>query len=208
MTPAIPRTLARRILRRAREDRRDITTITILDSRSMAPLIRGQCSANVQWGVPHGALRRGCLIVAGWDDLLIIHRVIAVSRLGGHMAVLQMADNLDPGNPFGATWIDVRDVLGVVTHIRTMNGATRYDCGWWLSRAIDHVAARQGQFVWTAMQQRQRTRLVVLRTGRMMTFAFAALAVRLAVGAPVIGSARAEANLPTPSRPPRRARQR
>lgn len=192
MTSAMSRTLARRIVCRTRGDRGDVTTITILDSRSMAPLIRGQCHADVQWGLPAGGLRRGCLIVAGWDDLLIVHRVIAATRLNGHMAVLQMADNLDPGNPLGATWIDVRDILGVATHIRTMNGVTRYACGWWLSRAVDHIAAWQGTFVWTAIQQHRRTRLAVLRIVRTMTFTIAALTVRLLADAPVLGSGRAK----------------
>lgn len=188
MTPAVPRALARRLLRRARGDRGDTTTITVLDSRSMAPLIRGQCLADVRWGVPACGLRPGSLVVAGWDDLLIVHRVIAVSGHGDQTTVLQMADNLDPVNPFGATWVDLRDILGVVTHVRAMTGATRYDRRWWLSRAVDRAAARQGQLVWTAMQQHRGARLATLRTVRTMTFALATLAVRLLVSAPIIGA--------------------
>ncbi|MCW2608994.1 MAG: hypothetical protein JWM15_240, partial [Cryptosporangiaceae bacterium] len=196
MTSAVPRSLARRIVRRTRAGRGHRSAITILDSNSMAPLIRGHCHADVHWGVPDREVQAGMLVVAGWDDLLIVHRVIAATSIDGHLAVLQMADNLDPGNPFGATWIDGRDILGVVTRVRTSYGTTRYARGWWLCRAVDRIAAWLGMSVWKALERHQLTRLAALRILRTTTFALAAVAVRLLVALPIIGVPRAAGSGP------------
>ncbi len=187
MNQPLSRTLARRLLRTRRARRGDVTTVTVLDSRSMAPLIRGQCQAAVRWGVPEQGLPPGCLILAGWDDLLIVHRVVAKSTHGGQTVVLQMADNLDVANPFGATWLAEDDVLGVVHQVRDPQGAVRYAADWWLSRTVDRITAWQGQRLWSAIQRKQRLRAAVLRGARSAIFAAAALAVRSLAHLPVVG---------------------
>jgi hypothetical protein len=118
------RTALRRMVRDARAQRGREGRIRVLDSRSMAPLLRGGAEASIEWG---GALDRdvvGRVLVLELDDgMLAMHRAIHERRQGATRWILQAADSYTIGDPYSASWVPAESVLGRVTALERDGGA-------------------------------------------------------------------------------------
>jgi hypothetical protein len=147
----LDRARARRILGSRHARRGELRQVTVLDSRSMAPTFVGECRATTDWRIPPNGPRPGQIVLAGWGDLLILHRVVATAiDPDGRRRLLQMADNYEPGNPMGATWLTAEHVLAVVRSVEGADGRLVYSDESRLCQGVDRLAAGLGYQLWQA----------------------------------------------------------
>lgn len=166
--PMISRSLARRLLRA--QHRRDGATglVTVVDSRSMAPLIQANVTAEVDWAASNPSLRPGALILASTaGDLLVVHRALA-ARVGPRgPQLLQMADNVEFGNPYAAAWVDDVQLLGAIRRLHEAHGSVLYDADSRFWRTVDRVMARTGRRLWRLSRHELSLPASALRFGRL-----------------------------------------
>lgn len=103
------RTELRVLMRELHARHGESTTIRVLDSGSMSPLMRGEYVAEVRWGIPSNSIGKLLLLDLPGEDLTV-HR--AIDHRSG--AVLQAADKYFPGFLYAAGWVPTSRILGTV----------------------------------------------------------------------------------------------
>jgi hypothetical protein len=165
----LSRATARRLLSAHHARYRPATVVRVIDSRSMAPLVQGNVEALVSWGAVDGRLRPGALVLTSTGgDLLVVHRAIDTNRCSSSAPkVLQMADNVDFGNPYAVSWVDERYVLGVVRALRAPDGRLVYSDGVSVCRLVDRIMAMGGRLLWRSSRRGSSVSTSALRLARL-----------------------------------------
>jgi hypothetical protein len=151
-SPTISVQLARRLALAQRGSDGKASSIRVVNTGSMEPLVNGDCTANIIWGAPKERIRRGCLIVTSTPliSFLVLHRCTN-QRMSptGELEYRQLPDSGDrPGRhtPFvdeslPSEWLSAEAVFGIVTELRTTDGRCRYDDDSQMCRMMDRAIA-------------------------------------------------------------------
>lgn len=150
------RSVARRLLRSRLSRLGQETTIRLMDSRSLWPLLNGEAQALVRWGLPAGSDVGRLALFEGNAELLIVHRILSLDTSTSPARVLQAADNCEIGNPYARGWLPIDRVLGIVVEIKQLPSRRAvYISRRRLEHLVDTAAARTG--LWR-MRSRGRVR--------------------------------------------------
>lgn len=151
--PPLSRAVARRLLRSRYAAAGARSTVRLLDSGSMCPLIDGTCTVEVRWRADSQTVKPGQLVLAGWDDLLLVHRIVDRRENAGGRQYLQMADNSDLAHPFAMSWLAADDVLAIVEKVTRNDGKVLYRHDRVLCRLANVIAAQLGVALWSARRR-------------------------------------------------------